>query len=143
MPWSTPAGSAGAACWAACSGDMLFATVGQASIFLWMLAAGMLIGAWYALLAGLRRLLCAGVWLGLMCDLAFGLGAALLFCLALYAANYGALRLYAALAALMGFGLFALGAFPMGKGLINTIKCAKRTLFVIFNRFCWIKVIFK
>ena len=122
---------------------MLFETIGQHRVFLWMLAAGMLIGAWYGCMAGLRRLLEAGVWLGLLCDVGFGLGAAAIFCAALYAANYGALRLYAALAALMGFGLFALGAFPMGKGLINTIKCAKRKLFVIFNRFCWIKVIFK
>ena len=122
---------------------MLFETIGQPRIFLWMLAAGMLIGAWYALLKGLRALLDAGVWLSLVCDVLFGLGAAALYCLALYAASYGALRLYAVLAALMGFGLFALGAFPMGKGLINTIKCAKRKLFVIFNRFCWIKVIFK
>ena len=109
---------------------MLFETIGQYRIFLWMLAAGMLIGAWYGCMAVLRRLLEAGVWLGLLCDVGFGLGAAAIFCAALVAANYG-------------FGLVALGAFPMGKGLINTIKCAKRKLFVIFNRFCWIKVIFK
>ena len=39
---------------------MLFSTVGQGWVFLWMMGAGAAIGAWYALLAALRRLLRAG-----------------------------------------------------------------------------------
>lgn len=122
---------------------MLFETVGQARVFLWMLAAGMLIGAWYGAMAGLRRLLMAGVWLGLLCDAGFGLGAAVLFCGALYLANYGAIRGYAVLAALMGFVIFALGAFPPGKRAIYAIKCTMKRIFVKFSRYRWIKVIFK
>ena len=75
---------------------MLFETIGQHRVFLWMLAAGMLIGAWYGGMAGVRRLLAAGVWLSLVCDVIFGIGAGAIFCAALFTANYGALRLYAA-----------------------------------------------
>ena len=89
---------------------MLFTTLGQHRVFLWMLAAGALTGAWYAGMAALRRLLSAGPWLSLLADCAFGLGAAAIFCLALFTANYGQLRLYAVLADALGFGLFALGA---------------------------------
>ena len=122
---------------------MLFETIGQPRIFLWMLAAGMLIGAWYALLAGLRGLLRAGVWLSLACDVVFGLGAAALFCAALYAASYGAVRLYAALAALMGFIVFMLGAWPPGRRVIYALKCTAHRIFVKIRRYRWINVIFK
>ena len=53
---------------------MLFGTIGQGWVFVWMVAAGALIGAWYALLAALRRLLAAGTWLSLAADAAFGAG---------------------------------------------------------------------
>ena len=122
---------------------MLFETIGQPRIFLWMLAAGMLIGAWYALLKGLRRLIRAGVWLSLMCDALFGLGAAALFCVALYAANYGAMRLYAALAALLGFMVFMLGACPPVHRALYALKCTANRIFVKIRRYRWINVIFK
>ena len=34
---------------------MLFATIGQGWVFVWMAAAGAAIGAWYAAMAALRR----------------------------------------------------------------------------------------
>ena len=55
---------------------MLFSTIGQIHVFLWMAGAGALIGALCALAAALRRLLCAGFWLTLAIDAATGLGAA-------------------------------------------------------------------
>ena len=39
---------------------MLFATIGQWKVFVAMMAAGLLVGLVYDLLAALRRLLCAG-----------------------------------------------------------------------------------
>ena len=60
----------------------LYETVGQLQVFVWMLAAGALMGAWYAVTALLRRLLEARTWLGLCADAAFGLGAGAIFCLA-------------------------------------------------------------
>ena len=122
---------------------MLFETLGQHRIFIWMLASGMLIGAWYGAMAALRRLLRAGGALGMLCDFGFGLGAAAIFCLALYTANYGAFRAYAALAAGLGFAVFALGAFPTGNRVIYALKCTARRIFVTIRGFRWIKVIFK
>lgn len=122
---------------------MLFETVGQHRVFLWMLASGMLVGAWYGCVSGLRRLLQAGVWLGLLCDALFGLGAAAIFCLSLYTANYAALRGYAVLASILGFGIFALGAFPAGRRALYAIKSTSHRIFVKFSRIRWIKVIFK
>ena len=56
---------------------MLFATAGQFPLFLWMVGAGVAVGALYSLCAGLRRLLSAGFWLTLAADAFFGLAAAL------------------------------------------------------------------
>lgn len=122
---------------------MLFATIGQGWVFLWMLGAGALIGVWYALLAAVRRLLCAGFWLSLAADLAFGAGAAAVFCAALVAANYGALRLYAVLGAALGFALFAAGVYPPGRRAARALAGAARRIFVKIRGFRWIKVIFR
>ena len=122
---------------------MLFSTVGQASVFAWMLAAGAVIGAWYACMAALRRLLSAGPWLSLAADAAFGAGAGAIFCLALYAANYGRLRLYCVLASVLGFALFALGVFPPVRAAVRSILAAFRRIFVKISRVRWIKVIFR
>lgn len=122
---------------------MLFATIGQGWVFLWMAGAGALAGAWYALLAGLRRLLRAGFWLSLAADIAFGTGAAAIFCAALVAANYGAVRLYAVAGALLGFSLFAAGVYPPGRRAARAVAGAVRHFFVKIGRFRWIKVIFR
>ena len=122
---------------------MLFSTAGQGWVFVWMLAAGALIGAWYALLAALRRLLCAGFWLSLAADIAFGAGAAVLFCGALVTADYGRVRRYDVLASLLGFFLFAAGAFPPARRLAARFAGAVRHIFVKIRAFRWIKVIFR
>ena len=122
---------------------MLFATAGQGWVFLWMMAAGAAIGLWYALLAALRRLLAAGLWLSLLADIAFGVGAAALFCAALVAADYGRLRLYHAAGALLGFGLFAAAVFsPAGRAAAWATRAVRR-FFVKIREFRWIKVIFR
>ena len=122
---------------------MLFSTIGQGWVFLWMMAAGALIGAWYALLAFLRRLLAAGFWLSLAADLAFGAGAAVIFCAALVAADYGRARLYGVLAALAGFVLFAAAAFGPARRAAHGLGAAFRHIFVKIRAYRWIKVIFK
>lgn len=122
---------------------MLFETIGQAQVFLWMLAAGAVIGAWYALTALARRLLRAGFWLSLAADLCFGLGAGAIFCLALYAANYGAFRFYALAAAALGFAAFAAGVYPPGRALIRIGLSFFRRIFVKIRHYRWINVIFR
>ncbi len=89
---------------------MLFSTIHQGLLFLWMMVAGVGIGAWYALTLGLRRLIRAGFWLTLACDLLFGVGCAVILCAALVVGNYGALRPFELLGAACGalLSLFAL-----------------------------------
>ena len=122
---------------------MLFSTIGQGWEFLLMVAAGAVIALWYGLLAALRRLLSAGFWLSLGADLAFGAGAAVLFCAALTAADYGRFRLYAVLAALLGFGLCAVGVCLPIREALRIVKGWLCRIFVIISRFRWIKVIFR
>ena len=122
---------------------MLFSTVGQGWVFLWMMAAGALIGLWYALLAALRRLLAAGFWLSLLADVAFGAGAAVLCCAALVAANYGRVRLYAVIGALAGFALFTGGVSIPARGFAAALARGIRHFFVKISEFRWIKVIFR
>lgn len=81
---------------------MLFATAHQGLLLLWMLLCGAGIGIWYLLVAGLRRLVRAGFWLTLSCDLLFGAGAAALLTAFLLTGSYGAVRPYALLAAAAG-----------------------------------------
>ncbi len=122
---------------------MLFSTVGQGWVFLWMLAAGALIAAWYALLAALRRLLAAAFWISLAADTTFGAGAAAIFCAALTAADYGRVRGFDILGALAGFALFAAGFFSPARRAAMAVRGAAGRFFVKIRRFRWIKVIFK
>ena len=108
-----------------------------------MLAAGALIGAWYALLAAVRRLLQAGPWLSLAADIAFGLGAGILFCAALVTADYGRFRLYSLAGSLTGFALFALGVFPPARRAARAIRRGVCRIFVRIREYFWIKVIFR
>ena len=91
---------------------MLFATIHQGLLFLWMMAAGVLIGLWYALTLGLRRLIQAGFWLTLSCDLLFGAGCAVILCAFLVAGNYGALRPFELLGAICGALLCVCAVLP-------------------------------
>jgi len=122
---------------------MLFATAKQGALFLWMMAGGAAIGFWYMLTAGLRRFIQAGFWLSLICDLAFGLGAAVLFILFSVGGNYGRVRFFEIIAATLGALIFAGAAIaPMQaleKLLIRTFRRIKAAL--SGNRL--IKVIFK
>ena len=122
---------------------MLFSTVGQGWVFLWMVAAGALIACWYALLAALRRLLAAGFWLSLAADVAFGVGAAAIFCGALVAADYGRVRLFSIAGALVGFALCAAGLFSPARRLAGALAGRFRRIFVKIRAYRWIKVIFK
>ena len=91
---------------------MLFATIHQGLLFLWMMAAGVLIGLWYALTLGLRKLIQAGFWLTLFCDLLFGAGCAVILCAFLVAGNYGALRPFELLGAICGALLCVCAVLP-------------------------------
>ena len=122
---------------------MLFSTIGQFPVFLWMIAAGFFIGIWYALLAALRWLLQAGFWLSLACDLAFGAGAAAVFLAFLITANYGRLRFFALLGAFIGSLLFAFCVLPPAKALLGRLRRLMCRMCCGLKRNRLIKVIFR
>lgn len=122
---------------------MLFSTIGQIHVFLWMVGAGLLAGALYALAAAVRRLLCAGFWLTLLIDMLTGLGVAVILIVALITGNYGRLRLYELLGACAGAALFALGVEPPVRGFLRAILRAIQRVFKRIANFHLIKVIFR
>lgn len=122
---------------------MLFYTIGQVHIFLWMVGAGLAIGALYTLCALLRRLLCAGFWLTLFIDAMFGFCAAIVLILAALTADYGRIRLYELLGAALGAILFDLGVRPLIEKLITLAACGLGRLFKTITNIRLIKVIFK
>lgn len=122
---------------------MLFSTIGQIHIFLWMIGAGMLIGALYALCAGLRLLMRAGFWLTLAIDVMFGLISGVVLIAAVLFASYGSVRLYELLGAAVGMILFSLGVRPPLEALFRAAgKLLRRTIRKSAN-FRLIKVIFR
>ena len=122
---------------------MLFATIGQWKVFVAMMAAGLLVGLVYDLLAALRRLLRAGPLLSLCADLAFGLLSALLLGGALTLADYGRARLYPFLGAGAGLLLYALGPRRLGGTLFRAFARKFRRIWRRIVKFRPIKVIFR
>ena len=97
---------------------MLFQTVGQANVFLAMVAAGALGGAWYSLLRRLSRRLEAGVLISLLIDFLYGAGLFAGLAAALFRVNYLDLRLYALIGALSGHILYLYAVPPVIDGLL-------------------------
>lgn len=122
---------------------MLFATVGQGALFVWMMLCGVVIGIWYALMALLRRILQAGFWLTLACDLVFGLGCAVIFLGFMVLGNYGQFRLYMLLGAASGLALFAFAlASPLCR-LVSLLEGAGKQILTGIAKNRLIKVIFR
>lgn len=86
---------------------MLYATIGQIYVFLWMVPAGFVIGALYDIFRLIRRLLRAGTALSLLLDLTWGALSGAAFACMLVTANRGVPRLYTAVAAAIGCALYA------------------------------------
>ncbi|MEG1516514.1 MAG: spore cortex biosynthesis protein YabQ [Clostridia bacterium] len=84
---------------------MLYYTVGQWRIFVVLMGAGVLAGAWYGVVNRAARLLSAGPLIYALCDLVTALGAWLIVALALLASCYGEMRAYALVGAICGFAL--------------------------------------
>ncbi|MBQ8507695.1 MAG: spore cortex biosynthesis protein YabQ [Clostridia bacterium] len=122
---------------------MLFATMGQGLLFLWMMAAGAVVTVWYLLCAGLRRLTQAGFWLTLACDLLFGAGAAVILLFFLVSGNYGSVRPFALLGAGLGASICALALVPPLKGMGKVLGNAGRRIMTAISQNRLLKVIFK
>jgi spore cortex biosynthesis protein YabQ len=118
---------------------MLFATVGQGSVFLWMLLCGMLVGAVYDCFRLLRCLLRAGAALTLALDAAWGVCSGVLLALMLVIANRGDMRPYVLLAVLLGFGLYAAAASRPAAWLARRgMGCVQKV-----SRFRLLRAVFK
>lgn len=122
---------------------MLFATMGQGSLAVWMMICGAAMYGLALLFAGLRILMQAGFWLNLALDLLLGALCAGIFIAFLVAGNYGRLRLYEIIAA-------GLGALIAHLALKSPLKCAGNALKQMQKRiWTWmqknrlIKVIFR
>lgn len=122
---------------------MLFATVGQGARFVWMMAAGAAVGAWYLAVALLRRFIQAGFWLTLACDLLFGAGTAAILLAALVAGCYGQARPFDFLAALLGAGLFGAGFSAPLWALLRRIRRKLAQIVTVISKKRPINIIFK
>lgn len=122
---------------------MLFSTAGQGLLFLWMMAAGAVTAIWYLVCAGLRRLVQAGFWLGLACDLLFGAGAAAIYLAFLVSGNYGAFRPFCLLGALLGAGICAAGLTPPLKAMERGLKRAGGRIVTACSQNRLLKIIFR
>jgi len=122
---------------------MLFATIAQPLVFLFMLLCGGVIALWYGALSALRQLMAAGPWLSLVCDLIFGLGCAVILILGLVLADYGRLRLYSLLAALCGAALTGFALVGPLKGLLLRARIILQEILTRIAKNRLIKVIFK
>lgn len=122
---------------------MLFSTIGQWKVFLAMMVAGALVGALYGAMKLLRRALSAGFVLTLLCDLAFGAGAAAILGYMLTISNFGEVRLFALLGAAAGLLLYLMGAYPVARAVCGRISRTMRQLFRKIANLRLIKVIFR
>ena len=122
---------------------MLFATVGQGARFIWMLAAGAVVGVWYMLTALLRRFIQAGFWLTLACDLLFGAGAAVILIAALIAGSYGQVRPFDILGAAIGALLFGFAILSSIWALLRKIWLKSHHILGILAKKRLINIIFK
>lgn len=103
---------------------MLFATVGQLPKLMLMAAAGAIVGCVYLLLRFVRGRICAGFWLGLICDLIFGAAAAVILCAGLVISDGGRVRAYQLAGAGAGFLATMAGFAPAMRAIVTRI-CAK------------------
>lgn len=118
---------------------MLFSTIGQGSVFLWMLLAGMIIGLLYDFFRLLRCLLRAGAVLTLLLDVLWGACAGAVLAAMLVIANRGQMRLYVLLAVLSGAGLYWAAASRPALLLANGLRRLVKKL----PRFRLLKIVFK
>ena len=83
---------------------ILFSTLTQLNVFLFMLYCGLLSGVLYEIMYFIRKLLHFKVF-EIICDVAFVVVGALLFVFAINYSNFGQIRLFLFLSFGLGFGL--------------------------------------
>ena len=122
---------------------MLFATISQPAVFLWMMFCGGVIALWYGLMAGVRHLTEAGFFLSLLCDLIFGLGCGAILIAGLIAGDYGRVRLYGILGAVLGGIMTGIGLIAPLRNLLGRISAFLQEIVTKLAKYRLIKVLFK
>ena len=122
---------------------MLFQTIGQIPIFLWMIGTGVLMGALYAFFGAVRHLLQAGFWLSLVCDAVFGLLASAMLIISLILVNHAQIRAYMFLGLICGLTLFALGPYPLLRRFSKALRHAASAVYRKLSECRLMKVIFR
>lgn len=118
---------------------MLFYTIGQGSVFLWMTFAGMLIALLYEFFRLLRCLFGGGTAVSLLMDCLWGSMSGGVLAVMLVAANRGELRLYVLLAVLGGFLLCRAAA----SGPIGLLWSVMERIVKFLSRFRLFDIVFK
>lgn len=122
---------------------MLFYTIGQGSVFLWMVSAGFLIGALYDAFRLARCVLSAGLLLSAFLDAVWGILAGAAFTVMLTIANRGEMRFYALAAVAMGCALYAAAVSnPMAR-LGRLLGRMLQRIFKKLSQFRLVKIVFK
>ncbi len=110
---------------------MMFETVGQSSIFLAMMYAGLCVGLLYDGLRMVRRLLAANALVTAFFDLLFWLAAAAVAAVALALRGEGALRFYSLAGCASGMVLYLLGISrvlrAIGQAIVRSYRRAEES----------------
>jgi len=122
---------------------MLFATISQPAVFLWMLFCGGIMALWYSLMAGIRHLMEAGFFLSLICDLIFGLGCAAIMIAGLIIGDYGRVRLYSVFGAILGAIMTKNGLITPFQNLFGRFGSFWRRIVTKLAKYRLIKVLFR
>ena len=122
---------------------MLFSTISQPLIFIWMMFCGCIIGLWYGLISGVRRLMEAGFWLSLACDLVFGAGCAAILIAGLIIADHGRIRLYSLIAAILGAIMTKIALITPLCALLSHFMAFLHRIMTKLAKYRLVKVIFK
>ena len=89
---------------------MLFHTIGQGSVFVWMMIAGMLAGLLYDGFDLIRCIFRMGAGMTALLDALWGMVSGVLLAVMLVIANRGQMRAFVLLAVAAGFGLYRAAA---------------------------------
>ena len=97
---------------------MLFSTIAQPQMFLWMMLSGMVAALWFEIVDGFRRLMQAGRLLSFFTDIIFAIGLAAILIAFFLLGNYGQFRLYGLAGAACGYGLFRFALLRPARALL-------------------------
>lgn len=122
---------------------MLFSTIAQPQLFLWMTLAGMVSALWYALLNALRQKTQAGALLSLCIDAIFAAGLAAVLIAFFLLGNYGKFRAFALLGAAAGGALCEWALLRPLKRLLGGLHARARRFMASLAKKRLFNIIFK